>query len=669
MQYRKEIDGLRAIAVSSVVLYHLFPFAAPSGFAGVDVFFVISGFLITGIIAESLEQGRFSFWDFYARRARRILPALFVMCTASFLVGAWLLPPVAFADFALSVLAAMAFIANFHFKDRAGYFEADASDQPLMHTWSLGVEEQFYVIWPILLILLAALVTKRWHLIVISVIVILGLFLAEFMTRSDPDLAFFMLPSRLWELAMGALAFYARPLAMRLPDAAAKLIALASAALLVAFLLGPPPLENFPGIGALPACLPAALLLVFAGTERCPTTFLLSLPPMVFLGLISYSLYLWHWPILIFYGMAFGHPTVAVGIGLLLASVLLATLSWRFIETPLRRAGAHAPVKPQVGLAALAILATAAITLPATLSQGWPWRVPDAVVTIEAEARGTKFGCGEIGTREGCLFGDRGQQSLPHEDLLLVGDSHAQHFLPYFDRLARAQGWTGRMVSQGGCPPLAGIQLRPERFAASCGAVQQAMLDTIAAHREAQFVVIASRWEAYTETQFFEGGFERRKQFIGDALSQSTDTANLRRVLEAGLSEFLDRALALTQAHIVLVHQVPVLPNAPLLCLSSTLKLGEEPQNCAQPAAPILERLSFSRELLTKLAQAHPRVTALDPLPHFCDAQRCRTYADGHILYADKNHLTTIGAQSLFEKGFGTDLFVSAKAQRPAQRD
>ncbi len=331
-QYRPDIDGLRAIAVMLVVVFHAFPDALPGGFIGVDIFFVISGFLITGIIARELEQGRFSLAGFYGRRIRRIFPALIVVLAVTLVLGwLWMLPA-AYAQLSADASASAAFFSNIALLLQSGYFDIESGKKPLLHLWSLGIEEQFYLFWPLVLMLVARLRFGMW-----AVAAALGL--ASFalnvaLIGSDPVATFYLPFTRAWELlAGGALAFGWSRLshagAASNLRASAGILSIAAAAVIL------DPHRAFPGWWAALPVAGAALLLSAPKAWGCRQ--LLSSPPLVWIGLISYPLYLWHWPLLVFFAIIKFAPLTLLERGLIVGlSVALAWLTYRFIELPVR---------------------------------------------------------------------------------------------------------------------------------------------------------------------------------------------------------------------------------------------------------------------------------------------------------------------------------------------
>jgi peptidoglycan/LPS O-acetylase OafA/YrhL len=356
LRYRADIDGVRAVAVLSVVLFHAFPKLVPGGFAGVDAFFVISGYLITSIIVTDLDAGRFSFTEFYTRRVRRLFPALVVVLAVTLALGYWLFLPQQLASLAKNTIASALFSANLMLLSETGYFDIDASLKPLLHLWSLGVEEQFYLIWPIALSL-----TPRRFRLALMVLVMIGSFaLNVVLIGRYPDAVFYLPFTRLWELMAGAILLRAS-----IKNVAAREILSVAALVGTCLILGYYDRKTpFPGWAALaPVAVTGAALL---SQGSLLSRILLSNPSAVFIGRISYPLYLWHWPLLVF-GKAYPLKTLTLPelVGLVLMAFALAWLTYEFIERPVRSgrfaAGTNASV---AGMAAMAVFAVAVLAMP-----------------------------------------------------------------------------------------------------------------------------------------------------------------------------------------------------------------------------------------------------------------------------------------------------------------
>jgi peptidoglycan/LPS O-acetylase OafA/YrhL len=339
LRYRPEIDGLRAIAVVSVIVYHAGFNVLSGGFVGVDVFFVISGYLITSFILRDMGAGNFSLGRFYERRARRILPALFLVMLVCLPIALMLLMPRHMQDFAESLFAVATFTSNMFFLAESGYFGAEAELKPMLHTWSLAVEEQFYIFFPLLLLLLRP-VSKRWLSAIFTLVLLASLIFAERLAVTDPNAAFYLLPTRAWELALGALtAVYLLRVGPRAESPARQFCGILGLGLIVFSAIIYDERTPFPGIYALAPTVGTSLIILF-GVNGTWVNAILRQRVLVGVGLLSYSAYLWHQPLFAFarYVNVTSTASSVMG-GLCLLTFLLAYCSWRWVETPFRRPG------------------------------------------------------------------------------------------------------------------------------------------------------------------------------------------------------------------------------------------------------------------------------------------------------------------------------------------
>lgn len=336
--YRSDIDGLRAIAVSAVVIHHAFPELFPGGFVGVDIFFVISGYLISSIILDNLARNRFSFADFYARRVKRIFPALFLVLASTLAYGWFVLSPLEYKAVGKHALAGSFFVSNFAFWQEAGYFDASAVEKPLLHLWSLAIEEQFYMFWPLVLVVLHRVGQPKriWIAALLLASLAFNLWLVRL---DDPNPAFYNPLGRFWEMMMGAFLAASRPApgtTVQHAGARVQWLSTAGVVLMAAVMVKLDPERRFPGGWAFAATL-ATCLMIAAGPRGWFNRYVLSSKPMVWIGLISYPLYLWHWPLLAYPHIENGGvPPALHQVGWVLLAVLLAWLTYRLVETPIR---------------------------------------------------------------------------------------------------------------------------------------------------------------------------------------------------------------------------------------------------------------------------------------------------------------------------------------------
>jgi peptidoglycan/LPS O-acetylase OafA/YrhL len=487
--YRADIDGLRAVAVLAVIAYHAFPQALPGGFVGVDVFFVISGYLITGIVAREIAAGRFSLKAFYARRARRILPALAVVLAFALAAGWWVLSPKQLETLCRHVIGGVTFSSNLVLWKESGYFDSDAALKPLLHLWSLAIEEQFYLAWPLVL-----LAFWRWRVGLTVAIVVASLGACIVLSRESAATAFFLPHTRAWELLAGAMLVWLPPLAARWRHAASGLGALAIAGACVLY----DGSLTYPGALALAPTLGAALLI--AAGPSAALNRALSRPAAAWLGRISYPLYLWHWPLLVFALIYNGYdPLSAPQIAAVLAvTLLLSALTHVVVERPIHLQRRVPVARVITGFASLLVVA------------GTAWATADYRPTAEAKdkrladlyADGDSFDI-DATMREACNFHDaRTKTARAAIDpsctppgagrgvVLLWGDSHAQSLWYGIDRLA-APG-TVALIAASACGPRLDDLTPGALDTAACHASNRAARDYIRQHHPRR-VLVAQR--------------------------------------------------------------------------------------------------------------------------------------------------------------------------------
>ncbi|EAQ28148.1 putative membrane-located cell surface saccharide saccharideacetylase protein [Erythrobacter sp. NAP1] len=607
--YRPDIDGLRALAVLPVLLYHAGLPGFSGGYIGVDIFFVISGFLITGIIVREIDADTFSILDFYERRARRILPALLAMIAFVLIGASWLFLPSDLESVGPSALAAVLFMANVWLFTETGYFQADAEVTPLLHTWSLGVEEQFYIAVPIGLLLIARFMPKRR--VALLVLATLASFVWAVAKQADSDgFAFYMLPTRAWELLAGSL------LALGIvPQVKRQWVAealCAGALALIAFaVVTYDKATVFPGITALAPVLAAVALIHCApGTSAGR---LLSLKEPVAIGLISYSLYLWHWPLIVFWRYILSDKlTLVDSLGLIAVSLAIAWASWRFIEQPFRsKARFPTPRIWRWSLGGMGLAAAAALIL--MFQGGWESRFePGTLRYAKASEDHSPLRSECIADRVGdhspaCTLGSGSDAPTA----MLWGDSHGVEIAYVLGEQASARGEALVQRTRGSCPPAIGYD--PARDP-RCIAFNQNVLEEIAATPSLQTVYLAGYWE--------QGPYR-----------------------SAGVDKLIDKTITAIQAlgrEVVLVGPVPTQPVAVprLLALH-----GEEADTTS--AARFLRRIGY-------FTQRYPEwrargVTIIDTRDIFIKGERTVILAGGRPLYYDDNHLSLAGARRLLE--------------------
>lgn len=658
LAYRPEIDGLRAIAVTSVVVFHGFPHALTGGYVGVDIFFVISGYLICSILKKSTLEGRFSLLDFYERRARRILPALTVMILAVLVAGYVILIPGIFESLGESVVATMLFASNVYFYLTMGDYFADSAEYaPLLHTWSLGVEEQFYLVAPLVIygsIRYLGLRFALWMMIGLSALS-LGLSIAT--SARDNAFAFYLPFTRVYELGIGGILALmppprlSRPMREVLGGTGLVMMALAFAF----FDAG----TVFPGGAALLPCLGAAL--VIAGTDRTTLTGrLLSLRPVVYVGLLSYSWYLWHWPVLVMARQYYVTLDLASGlvVACLALSFGLAVLSLHFVEGPFRRRRIAATRSSVFTLSGIILSASVAVGLMIWTTGGLPARMPTEVRNIVATMDKDLDLSGGLRCRtEGLAKICRNRMAeanLPIRSILL-GDSHMQVLAPDLLRAMDSEGIAAEAVFRGGCPPLSGVVIvAKQRAKTDCDRFMTQALDRIAATPDLEQVVLHARWALYGSGE--RAGRETGGPLFLAPLSQMTAqdiSANLP-LLENRIASLVDR-FAAQGADTVIVGSVPEIGWHVARTLTNHVRFG-----IAVPDIPFAEDFAPDRRGMTdarlaQMAQMRETLSYIPVTEIFC-MQTC-SFWDArreYPLYSDSNHLTPAGTRRLTTAVFPT---------------
>ncbi|NVO17678.1 MAG: acyltransferase [Rhodoplanes sp.] len=608
--YRTDIDGLRAVAILSVVCFHAFPAAMPGGFVGVDVFFVISGYLISGIILGSLARGTFSFADFYARRVLRIVPALVTVLVASYAIGWAMLFPDEFRALTKHLAAGAAFIANLALRKEGGYFDGAAETKPGLHLWSLGVEEQFYIVWPLVLWI-------GWRLrhdprIGILVIGAASLAWNLYWVDAATPKAFFSPLVRFWELLAGAMLAQAAVSGTGGParPAVREAMAVAGAALLLVSLVALDRSMPFPGWRAM---LPVAgaVLLIAAGPGTLVNRFVLGNPVMVWVGLISYPLYLWHWPLLSFAGIAtMQEPSVPLRLAAVALAVLLAWGTYAFIERPIRFGSWR---RLRITTLSVALVLAGAGAWVTHLLDGLPGRFPAEVEGLASYRYDSvpfyRGGSCFLATMSEIGFPNcpAPQQSATAPLVMLWGDSHAAHLYPGLSRADRPLA----QFTAAACPPLPGVDFS---FRENCRAINDDVVARATALRP-DIVILAANWRSYDWS-----GIDRTVRVLRDI----------------GVKQ------------IVLVGPVPQwrLPVAKALVRYALRGDGTYPDRMVYAMEPGLD------ELDQRLAETAARLGLAYASPYraLCDARGCRTFvgsAPAGLLAWDTGHLTAFGSDYL----------------------
>lgn len=642
--YRPDIDGLRAIAILPVLFYHAGFSLFGGGFVGVDVFFVVSGFLITSLILPEVLQGKFSITHFYERRIRRIFPALFTVMLVSLLASYWLMWPLAFKDFGQSLVAATVFASNFLFWFKFGYFDTPADSRPLLHTWSLAVEEQFYILFPIYLIVVARFFPRALKGVT-AIIAILSFGWSLISVLFWPSAAFYLAPSRIWELLLGAMLAMKvfPPLNSHTLRNALAVAGLVMIALAVFLLTSHSP---FPGAYAL---LPVVgtFLVIHAGTgQPNAVNRLLSMRWLVFIGLISYSLYLWHWPLIVFVELyRFRDVTTTEAWGIILLSLALAILSWKFIEQPFRTRRLATSRRSLFVAAGVVMALTIGLGLPLHFTGGLPQRMPPQaqhLASISGDCFRRTEHCDVLTPEE--VHTDRlcrvGEAVSARPDFVLWGDSHGEFVLGAIAQAATATNRSGLQITSEGCPPLLGIT-RPDKTYRHCTAFSDAAAKVISDPQINQVILVA-RWSLWSEGSRYR--YENGQGFVLNDDASSTNRSSNRDVFRRGMVRTLD-ALKAMGKKISVVAPIPEIG----WDVPSTLALGSwhHRRIHSEPTlSEFQERNRFAFQLLQELQPTY-NLDLIYPHQILCDQQICRAMIDNQPLYCDDDHLSNYGRSLL----------------------
>jgi peptidoglycan/LPS O-acetylase OafA/YrhL len=644
--YRPDIDGLRAVAVLLVVIFHSGFTFVPGGFAGVDVFFTISGFLITTIIHREVTNKTFTYAGFYQRRIRRLMPALFAMLLATTIAAAFLLFPSDLVAYGKSVLAASFAISNVYFwRVNGGYFGGNAQEVPLLHTWSLSVEEQYYFTWPLYLILCHRLFTPRATVAVTVVALLACLILSEWIARITFGAAYYLLPTRMFELMIGSLLAMTWTAWPPLRRPVANAVSVAGIGMIVYSAVMIDSSFRFPGINALYSTIGTALIILAGKSESAVVNRVLSLRPFVFVGLISYSVYLWHWPLIVFVRYIGVEFTTTLSLAFVVSSLLLGWFSWKYVELPFRtkRDAQHrinlgrtfaklyaAPVAVALGFVAIVIA-----------SNGLPARFEARIVAMDAaiatQPAALRGPC-HSQTRnaatpplDSCVLGVA--SSSAQTSAFLIGDSHANHFTGFVDELARDAGVQVNDYTLNTCLPVFELNWGPSAYYSDiCKRRNQANQRYIA-DNHFDYVILAGKWPASDDID----------KVIINGATASTENA-LRQEFALRLRQTLQAIIAAGADPVIIKDSVATQasPRCALLKASFNAKV-----ECDVPSATALAGHRLFDDILAELGADFPTLIVIDPKEIMCNSDKCLAAVSDTPLYLDATHLNDTASRKL----------------------
>lgn len=651
--YRREIDGLRALAILSIVLFHTGNYTFSGGFVGVDVFFVISGYLITSVLLSEKEEGTFSIINFYYRRARRILPALFLMMAVC-IPFAWLwLPPNDLKDFSKSLVAVAAFVSNILFWRDSGYFDTGAELKPLLHAWSLAVEEQYYVLFPLFLALMWRR-AKRWTVGTLVVIGVSSLTIAQWGAYNKPVATFFLLPTRGWEFSIGAfIAFYVPRNKRFYSNVLTRQVGSALGLALILYAVVAYDKETpFPSLYALVPTIGTALIILFA-TQNTLVGKILAINAFVKVGLISYSLYLWHQPLFAFARhRSLTDVSGAVYVLLLIVALLLAYLSWRFVENPCRNKNIvnNGTFTFYVVIFSLSFMG---FGFYGHLNDGFPSRFNSEFFLHIQEVINQKdkqMGCWTLlkvhpAIDNTCVIGALSRDAT----FAVVGDSHAGSLVPGVADIAIGLGKAGRNFTYTGCPP---IEIsKPLTYGNdhdTCNRFRESFFNSLGSNNLPNTLVLSSRWTIMMEGSRFdnqEGGIEGGERSRWENVY--TSKLGHKSALKKDYVDSVKKMLAAGHK-VVLIYPIPEMGwDVPqrigrIYVKSQTINA----MDASTSYDVFKERNRDAYEALDSIGD-HINLFRVYPERLFCSDStgRCIAHLDGELLYYDDNHVSALGAK------------------------
>ena len=639
MKYRAEIDGLRALAVLPVILFHAGFEWFSGGFVGVDVFFVISGYLITTIIISEMAEGKFSIVNFYERRARRILPALFfVMATC--LPFAWLwLTPTDLKDFGQSLIAVSTFSSNILFWSESGYFNTAAELKPLLHTWSLAVEEQYYILFPIFLMLTWRLGIK-WVLILLSVVFLLSLGVAQWGAYNKPSATFFLLPTRGWELLVGVFAaFYLKYNAHLKSQTVNQLMSLLGFGMIVYSIIAFDETTPFPSLYALIPTIGTGLL-IFCAVPKTYIHKLLSIKIIVGIGLISYSAYLWHQPLLAFARhRLLGEVSESILIALCLISLVMAWFSWKFVEAPFRNRKTLTRKKVFLfSIVCMVLFSSLGISMH--LKNGYEDRVSFSEELANSFKRPSLDNCFDTPFNHsaeewGCILG----RSEGEINIILFGDSHSLSLKTLIDQKAKERDVKVFYTGSSGCLPFIGIYpKRNDQYERNCNLLNERIFE-LAKSNDVDGIILSARWSYYTYGDYdFNGAQLVSNMQAGPfTLQHSIDT------FTSALEDTVNNYNSID----VPIHLITQPPHQKY---SSELVYFNSAKGINSVESLSVRRSDFDRlnEIpINAFYKYENKINIYNITDLFCDEYVCLIGEKDRSFYYDNNHLSTDGALKL----------------------
>jgi peptidoglycan/LPS O-acetylase OafA/YrhL len=656
VKYRSEIDGLRALAVIPVILFHAGFELFDGGFVGVDIFFVISGYLITTILIEDIENNKLSLANFYERRARRIFPALFFVMFVTILLFTTFLPPTELRDFFQSIFAVSLFSSNFLFWMESGYFDSEAADKPLLHTWSIAVEEQYYLLFPIFLILAWRFGKNRvfWMIIIMAAI---SLLLSEWGWRNKPVANFYLAPTRAWELLSGSIASFILHNKVLQKN---NFLTFFGLFLIVFSIFNYDEKTPFPSLYSL-APVAGTLLIILFADKNLLVTRILSSKPIVTIGLISYSAYLWHHPILVFTNLYFFNGiTDIMLIAIVIGVFVLAYFSWKYIENPFRKNVLNRKqfflISFTIILAFLTLSISYQLNILKLKTTDYYWG--NHVHELPKKFTGIKIdgvNCSSRDPFSSCVIGKNSTNQV-----VIIGDSHARTLTEPAFELASQDRLSFVDMTASSCPFLLKVNIFLNGILKEeCSeSLQERRLDYLR-ELEPSLILMHSRFSYYLHDSPFDntiGGVEPTPSSKSYGIKGDESFEERRKIFSNSLRNTVNELDSIGHS-VVIISPVPTNgwhPAKRLLGImnkygrNETLEIQDVRSLMSIPKDAVNKRQSDIQIIINEIAEDFDNVSVFNSLNIFCDMNRCHAISEnGNILYADRHHLSSDGASYL----------------------
>lgn len=633
MNYRSDIDGLRTIAVMLVIFNHIGLTIFSGGFVGVDVFFVISGFLITSIIFPLISINKFSFRWFISRRIKRLMPVLFFVLFVSILFFSSFMLPKDLISFYQSIIWVIFYGANFFFwKEHGGYFDGGSTEVPLLHTWSLAIEEQYYFIWPLMLVIALKFINKR-HILPLSVLLcIITIYLSELGTELTIGAAYYLLPTRFFELLVGSCLAIAWPMIPTAKIYIQHLLSLVGLTLILASSLLLSEHSSFPGYNALYPVIGTALLIY---SSKGIVNRILSSKPFVFTGNISYSLYLWHWPIIVYFNYKAIPLEPVVQIFIFVVTYIISILSWKYVEQPIRHikeSSFKAVISrfyliPTCGFLVLISVGIFFEGFKARFDENII-RMENAVNSFSSESRGKcHSSLREASTlpNENCKFGET---KNIQKTAFIFGDSHANHLTPFIESLAVAENVSVQDYTLDQCLPLAGLKWGSNSFKAKQCMQRNSKAIQHIEKQKFDYVILGASWPT-----------EATKRII--LINQNATPQDVRKVFFKQFELTIQRIVSSGTTPIVITNTPTLGGKSPKCPIQK--EIYNEQLNCSIGLADN----SLIAAAINLFKPKYPQLKSIDLSQLMCNGVSCVMHLKNTPLYRDDDHLNVVGAKVL----------------------